>query len=157
MFGTGTPPSTSESTTEANRAWARPFDAQSPDTAVRSVSRIGVLAAVTIVTVLVLAGGMSWQFFSGESGSRFHLAGEAVAPATFVGSETCAGCHDAEAKLWRGSQHRHAMDHATDGSVLGDFNEARFDYYGVRSRFFRKTESSSSRPTDRTASWRSSR
>ena len=30
------------------------------------------------------------------------------------------------------------MDHATDKSVLGDFNDARFDYYGVRSRFFRK-------------------
>ncbi|WP_234843130.1 tetratricopeptide repeat protein [Sinorhizobium meliloti] len=30
------------------------------------------------------------------------------------------------------------MDNATDGSVRGDFNEARFDYYGVQSRFFRK-------------------
>src|SRR5207302_4193865 len=31
-----------------------------------------------------------------------------------------------------------AMQHATDTSVLGDFNDASFDYYGVRSRFFRK-------------------
>ena len=30
------------------------------------------------------------------------------------------------------------MDHATDKSVLGDFNDASFDYYGVQSRFFRK-------------------
>ena len=30
------------------------------------------------------------------------------------------------------------MDHATDKSVLGDFNDASFEYYGVRSRFFRK-------------------
>jgi hypothetical protein len=30
------------------------------------------------------------------------------------------------------------MDHATDKSVLGDFNDASFDYYGVHSRFFRK-------------------
>ncbi len=30
------------------------------------------------------------------------------------------------------------MDHASDKSVLGDFNDATFDYYGVRSRFFRK-------------------
>ena len=29
------------------------------------------------------------------------------------------------------------MDHATEKSVLGDFNDASFDYYGVRSRFFR--------------------
>ncbi len=58
--------------------------------------------------------------------------------ATFVGSETCAGCHRAEAELWRGSQHKHAMDHATEKSVLGDFSDASFDYYGVKSRFFRK-------------------
>ena len=30
------------------------------------------------------------------------------------------------------------MQHATDKSVLGDFNDASFDYHGVRSRFFRK-------------------
>ena len=30
------------------------------------------------------------------------------------------------------------MDHATEKTVLGDFNDASFDYYGVRSRFFRK-------------------
>jgi predicted CXXCH cytochrome family protein len=30
------------------------------------------------------------------------------------------------------------MDHATDKSVLGDFNDASFEHYGVRSRFFRK-------------------
>jgi predicted CXXCH cytochrome family protein len=60
------------------------------------------------------------------------------AEATFVGSETCAGCHQAEAKLWRGSQHQLAMAHATDKSVLGDFSDATFDYLGVSSRFFRK-------------------
>ena len=58
--------------------------------------------------------------------------------ATFVGSETCAGCHQAEAKLWNASQHKAAMQHATDKTVLGDFNDASFDYYGVHSRFFRK-------------------
>ena len=30
------------------------------------------------------------------------------------------------------------MQHATEKTVLGDFNDARFDYYGVASRFFRK-------------------
>jgi predicted CXXCH cytochrome family protein len=30
------------------------------------------------------------------------------------------------------------MQHANDTTVLGDFNDASFDYYGVRSRFFRK-------------------
>lgn len=56
----------------------------------------------------------------------------------FVGSESCGGCHPQQAKLWRGSQHRHAMDHATEQTVRGDFNDATFDYAGTRSRFFRK-------------------
>ena len=30
------------------------------------------------------------------------------------------------------------MQHATEKTVLGDFSDARFDYYGVPSRFFRK-------------------
>ncbi len=30
------------------------------------------------------------------------------------------------------------MDHATDKTVLGDFSNASFDYYGVTSRFFRR-------------------
>ena len=41
-------------------------------------------------------------------------------------------------ELWQTSHHKHAMDHATDKSVLGDFIDATFDYYGVKSRFFRK-------------------
>jgi predicted CXXCH cytochrome family protein len=60
------------------------------------------------------------------------------AAATFVGSDACAGCHRAEAELWQSSHHKQAMDHATDKSVLGDFNDASFDYYGVHSRFFHK-------------------
>jgi tetratricopeptide (TPR) repeat protein len=59
------------------------------------------------------------------------------APA-FVGSETCAGCHQAEANMWQSSQHKLAMQHASDKSILGDFNDASFDYYGVHSRFFRE-------------------
>jgi hypothetical protein len=58
--------------------------------------------------------------------------------ATFVGSETCAGCHQAEAARWRQSQHRLAMSHATAKSVLGNFDNATFDYFGARSRFFKR-------------------
>lgn len=61
-----------------------------------------------------------------------------LAAARFVGSDACAACHAAEAELWRGSQHARAMQHATDGTVLGDFADARFRYAGVESRFFRR-------------------
>src|SRR5689334_17445062 len=64
-------------------------------------------------------------------------AAEPAEAPRFVGSETCAQCHPGEAKLWRGSQHGHAMDHASESTVLGDFGNASFDYNGVHSRFFR--------------------
>ena len=84
--------------------------------------------------------GLAFQFWTGGPHHAFfdRLRGDSTAAATFVGSETCAGCHRIEAELWRGSQHKHAMEHATEKSVLGDFSDASFDYYGARSRFFRK-------------------
>jgi len=85
----------------------------------------------------VFAVGLFFQFRVGESGKTSPLR-TLGAEAAFVGSETCAGCHQAEAELWQGSQHQLAMAHATDKSVQGDFSDATFDYFGVKSRFFRK-------------------
>ena len=56
----------------------------------------------------------------------------------FVGSETCGGCHHAEFKAWQGSHHELAMQHANTNTVLGDFDDARFSYAGVTSRFYRE-------------------
>ena len=96
----------------------------------KHISRRTIVIAVGIVAAIVVASGLTFQFLSGGS--------PAVAAATFVGSETCGGCHRAEAELWRASQHRLAMQRATDKTVLGDFDDASFDYYGVHSRFFRR-------------------
>jgi len=93
---------------------------------------------IIVVALLVLSGGLSFLFLFVGSRNMPAAGGAGSAVAAFVGSETCSGCHQTEAKLWRGSQHRLAMDHATDKSVLGDFNDTSFDYYDVRSRFFRK-------------------
>jgi len=97
-----------------------------------------VVVVVAAATVAVLAGVVSWQWLAGGNAPWARFLGTDAVPLAFVGSDTCAQCHSAEAKLWRASQHKQAMDHATDTSVLGDFNEAGFDYYGVHSRFFRK-------------------
>jgi predicted CXXCH cytochrome family protein len=86
---------------------------------------LAMLAAVLIVVV----AGFGFHLRSGNG---------AASAASFVGSETCAGCHQAEAKLWGTSQHKAAMQRATNQTVLGDFNDGGFDYYGVHSRFFRK-------------------
>ena len=95
--------------------------------------RIAALAAVAIA-------GIGFLFLA-EGGLRLpeSLRGRGAAPAlVFAGSEACADCHRTEAALWKDSQHRHAMQHATAASVLGDFNDASFDYFGIHSRFFRK-------------------
>lgn len=99
-----------------------------------------MLIAVAAVALAVFAGGVSFQWLTGAL-SNVQSGGPADGPgalAAFVGSETCIGCHQAEGKLWHGSQHQLAMAHATEQSVLGDFSDAAFDYFGVRSRFFRK-------------------
>lgn len=62
----------------------------------------------------------------------------ADSPATFVGAGVCAGCHAAEADLWRGSDHDKAMAVATGATVLGNFNDATFTESGVTSTFYRK-------------------
>jgi hypothetical protein len=110
------------------------------DAASRLLSRTSVLIAIVIVAVIVFAGGMSWHFLTGglSNVQSSGPPGEPTALATYVGSETCAGCHQAQAQLWRPSQHKLAMQHATDKSVLGNFDDASSDHYGVHSRFFRR-------------------
>jgi predicted CXXCH cytochrome family protein len=117
----------------ASNAAASVPDAAGPKT----LSLRKTLAMVAAAAAALLAVGLLYQFRADEFGKTTPPPIQG-AEATFVGSETCAGCHQAEAKLWRGSQHQRAMAHATDKSVLGDFTDATFDYYGVKSRFFRK-------------------
>ena len=61
-----------------------------------------------------------------------------VAAATFAGSEACAGCHQDEYSRWTGSHHQLAMQHASDQTVLADFDDSEFTNFGITSRFFRE-------------------
>ncbi len=58
-------------------------------------------------------------------------------PATFVGAQACAGCHAPEMEKWQGSHHALAMQPATPATVLGDFADAKFEHFGVSTKFFR--------------------
>jgi predicted CXXCH cytochrome family protein len=99
-----------------------------PDT-----SAIGALPRRRSLVAIIVIAGFGLEFIRvGAAGAQVP-----VAP-SYVGSQTCAGCHPTQAKLWDASQHKAAMAHATDKTVLGDFNDASFDYFGVHSRFFRK-------------------
>ena len=61
-------------------------------------------------------------------------------PATFVGSVACRECHEAAYNDWLGSHHELAMQVANADTVLGDFNDASFDYYGETTRFFTRND-----------------
>ena len=58
--------------------------------------------------------------------------------AGFIGADACAKCHQKEHDSWVGSHHEQAMKIATADTVLGDFNDATFEHFGVTSRFFKK-------------------
>jgi tetratricopeptide (TPR) repeat protein len=62
----------------------------------------------------------------------------APGPATFVGSQTCQNCHEAEYREWSGSQHEQAMQIANADTVLGNFADESLDYYGATVRFFQR-------------------
>ena len=73
----------------------------------------------------------------------------------WVGVQVCKQCHQAEYEAWRGSHHDLAMAEATADTVLGNFNDARFEYAGKTTRFYRRgeeyrveTEGPDGKPTD---------
>lgn len=64
--------------------------------------------------------------------------GPLQAEPAFLGNESCTGCHTTEAADWNGSHHDLAMQVARAGTVLGDFDNARFSYAGVTTLFYRR-------------------
>lgn len=58
--------------------------------------------------------------------------------ATYVGTERCARCHQAEYDKWKGSHHDRAMEPAGPETVLGDFSDSVFELDGTKTRFFQK-------------------
>ena len=64
----------------------------------------------------------------------------AQAEPTFVGNDTCAGCHSTQVTDWTDSHHDLAMQEASSTTVLGDFNNATFNYQGTTTTFFKKDD-----------------
>lgn len=60
------------------------------------------------------------------------------AAAGYVDQQVCGRCHQEQQQRWRGSHHDLAMQPANEQTVLGDFNNVRFTYYGLESTFFKR-------------------
>ncbi|WOX05154.1 tetratricopeptide repeat protein [Microbulbifer pacificus] len=61
-----------------------------------------------------------------------------LAKRTYMGAETCAGCHASEFQSWQKSHHDMAMKLPTPETVVGNFDNAEFDYFGTVSHFFKR-------------------
>ena len=84
-------------------------------------------------------GRMPWACLILSTGAAASGCGpERAAAPTYVGRETCSGCHAEAALAWEGSDHDRAMEEASPETVLGDFDDASFDHCGVETRFFRE-------------------
>jgi Flp pilus assembly protein TadD len=87
-----------------------------------------------VALVLVAAGGVVILWLPPPGQGTF----TGPAPLAFVGARSCQECHAVEARRWRGSHHDLAMREANDRTILGDFDDARFTYEGVTTRFHRE-------------------
>lgn len=86
---------------------------------------------VALVALLVAGLAIAWDWHSA-------LPPDSLARARYVGRDQCAQCHAAEHASWLDSHHDRAMEVATEETVLGDFNDATFERFGVTTRFFRR-------------------
>ncbi|MCA9124299.1 MAG: HEAT repeat domain-containing protein [Planctomycetaceae bacterium] len=59
-------------------------------------------------------------------------------PNAYVGGQACIQCHQQESRLWEGSHHDLAMDLATPATVIGNFDDAELEHYGITTRMFRR-------------------
>ena len=97
----------------------------------RSGARRRALIVLSIAVVAVSAVAWLWSTRQARTGET----------ARFVGSSSCATCHPAQHTQWLESNHRHAMEKPTPDTVLGDFKDSRFQYFGRETRFSRKGDS----------------
>ncbi len=63
-----------------------------------------------------------------------------VAVPQFVGSEACVDCHVDQYADWTDSHHDLAMQVANESTILGDFEQSSFEYFGSTTEFFREDD-----------------
>lgn len=90
---------------------------------------IGLVAAIAVVLLIPIAG-IKYQMTKVDTATGNKPE--------FVGGEKCKACHEGEFTLWQDSHHAKAMDHATDSSILGDFNNSTYTENGITHKFYKR-------------------
>ena len=102
------------------------IDRKSADNAGRTSERISMITSWPALAIAIVA----LTLFSVVTPRTATAAG-----ASYVGNAACSGCHEQATAEWAGSHHDLAMQEATPETVLGDFSNATFDYFGVTTTF----------------------
>jgi hypothetical protein len=106
-------------------------------------SRLSWRLVLAIVVVAAAVAGIAyWQLrtVAGPSSTDGRTAGPMIPAITaqHVGRDACVSCHADQDKAWQGSHHQLAMQPATEATVLGNFDNAKFSYNGVETVFFKR-------------------
>ena len=81
-----------------------------------------------------IVAGLMGTVYYGYYGENVTL--NEVKTAQYVGSQSCAECHEEATKRWQDSDHAHAMKHATKDTVSGNFSDQKLTHFGVTSRMY---------------------
>jgi tetratricopeptide (TPR) repeat protein len=55
-------------------------------------------------------------------------------------AQQCGSCHQQQVNDWQQSHHYHAMEHANESTVLGNFDNQEIDYQQSKARFFKEQD-----------------
>jgi tetratricopeptide (TPR) repeat protein/nitrate/TMAO reductase-like tetraheme cytochrome c subunit len=102
---------------------------QAPSASLAAAGRRLRIAAILTAVSLLAAAAVWADWYYGLPDD---------AEAKYVGRQACIDCHRDQHEAWTGSHHDLAMDAATDETVLGDFNDATLEHYGITSRMFKR-------------------
>jgi len=114
---------------------ASPPSGGSPPTRVGRISRRWIWLACAVLAIAVAA----WVSLRGGPWNEADpdQLSDAIPP-HYAGRAVCADCHAEQQAAWMGSHHDLAMQEATEKTVLGNYDDAQFDYAGVTTEFFRR-------------------
>ena len=115
-----------------------PASSQPANTARSGPSAKAVFLVLSVVALMAAGAGAWWTTRTVAPETITPVSPSPPIQAEFVGSDTCADCHADAYAAWKGSQHAHAMQHATAETVLGNFAQATFSYAGIESTFFQR-------------------
>jgi tetratricopeptide (TPR) repeat protein len=93
-----------------------------------------IIEKISLLAIIISILSIPLYLYINTYGKSNTASQEAV----YVGRETCIECHQSEYNDWVGSDHDKAMDHATDSTVLGDFNNQSIEYNGITHKLYKR-------------------